>query len=114
MGIVIQPGLAMVVGYHNEDNDLGHGIQINNERSIHIGTWHGEIPWDVDIYHKNALGEDMFSQFRDGTSLPKDKVRSVQLQNNPRFLPMKKENNFQISTFENKVSTLLRKVSSRC
>ena len=69
MGIMIQPGLAIVIGYHNKENDLGHGIQINNERSILIGTWHSDTPWDVDIYHGNEKGEAIFTQIRDGKLL---------------------------------------------
>ena len=62
MGVVVQPGTAMVIGYHNEDTELGQGIQITYEGNILIGTWHGHSPWDVDLYHNNALGENMFSQ----------------------------------------------------
>jgi hypothetical protein len=61
MGVVVQPGTAMVIGYHNEDTELGQGIQITYEGNILIGTWHGHSPWDVDLYHNNALGENMFS-----------------------------------------------------
>jgi len=114
MGIVVQPGTAMVIGYHNEETELGHGLQLTNEGNILIGTWHSHTPWDVDLYHTNALGESMFSQIRDGKSVGKEKVQRVLLADNTRIRPMMVEYTNESSTFENKVSHLLRKVSSRC
>ena len=51
MGIVIQPGTAILVGFHNDATERGHGIQLTAEGDVNIGTWVSDAPWDVDYYH---------------------------------------------------------------
>ena len=105
----MQPGQALVIGYNNEETEIGHGIQFTISGDVLMGTWHGSDPWDVDIYHSNLKGELLFSQRRDGQSVPREKVERILLADNPFLKSMTVQVDPQ--AFYDKVSAKLKQIA---
>jgi len=82
MGIMLQPGRALVIGYHNEETEFGLGFQLTSDGNVLIGSWYGQNPWDMDLYHSNKKRENLYSQIRHGLQVKKDKIVICKLEEN--------------------------------
>ena len=53
-----------------------------NDGDCLIGSWNSQIPWNVDLYHKNDRGQQMYSKIKDGERVHTELTNRYQVSDN--------------------------------